>query len=179
MDKMSNVKKICVTAVCIALCCVLPTLFHSIGLGTAFSPIHIPVLLCGIVCGGSYGLICGLVGPILSSVITGMPGAAMLVSMVPELIAYGLAAGLIMGFVHTGKLYADLYLSLGTAMILGRVIGGIAKALFYMGTGEAFTLTLWASSYFITTLPGIICHLILIPVLVVMLMKARVIPKRY
>ena len=179
MTKMSSVKNLCVTAVCMALCCVLPTLFHSVGLGTAFSPIHIPVLLCGVVCGGSYGLLCGLVGPLLSSVITGMPGAAMLPSMVPELMAYGLVSGLLMRFVRTGKLYADLYISLGAAMIVGRVVGGIAKALFYMGSGEVFTLGVWATSYFVSTLPGIICHLILIPILVVMLMKARVIPKRY
>lgn len=176
---MSNVKKLCITAVCMALCCILPTLFHSVGLGTALSPLHIPALLCGIVCGGGYGLVCGLVGPIISSMLTGMPGAPMLATMLPELMAYGLATGLMMRFVRTGKLYADLYISLGAAMILGRVVGGIAKVLFYMGTGEAFTLAVWISSYFVATLPAIVAHLILIPVLVVMLMKARVIPKRY
>lgn len=176
---MSNVKKICVTAVCMALCCILPTLFHSVGLGTALSPLHIPALLCGIVCGGGYGLVCGLVGPIISSMLTGMPGAPMLATMVPELMAYGLAAGLMMRFVRTGKLYADLYLSLGAAMILGRVVGGVAKMLFYMGSGESFTLAIWISSYFVATLPAIVVHLILIPVLVAMLMKARVIPNRY
>lgn len=179
MNNMSYVKRICVTAVCISLCCVLPGLFHSVGLGTAFSPIHIPVLLCGAICGGGYGILCGIVGPLLSSMITGMPGAAMLPSMVPELAAYGLVTGLLMRFVRSGKLYADLYIALGTAMVLGRVVGGIAKALFYMGSGESFTLAVWASSYFVSTLPGIICHLILIPILVVMLMKARVIPSRY
>lgn len=176
---MNNIKKICITAICLALCCVLPTAFHSLGLGTAFSPIHIPVLLCGLVCGGSFGAICGIAGPILSSLVTGMPGATMLVSMVPELIAYGLVSGLLMQFVHTGKLIPDLYISLGTAMVLGRVAGGIAKALFYMGTGESFSLAIWVSSYFVSALPGIICHLILIPILVVTLMKAHLIPKRY
>ena len=179
MNKMSAVKKICVTAICIALCCVLPTAFHSVGLGTAFSPIHIPALLCGIVCGPWYGLACGFVGPILSSLITSMPGPAMLPSMVPELIAYGLITGLMMQLVHTKKLYADPYISLATAMVLGRVVGGIAKALVYMGSGEAFSLAIWASSYFVSTLPGIVCHLILIPVLYFALTKARLIPARY
>lgn len=179
MIKISSVKRICIAAVCIALCCVLPTMFHSVGLGTAFSPMHIPVLLCGLVCGGSYGILCGLAGPLLSSMLTGMPGAAMLASMVPELMAYGLITGLLMRFVRTGRLYADLYISLSAAMLAGRIVGGVAKALFYMGSGEAFTLAVWASSYFVSTLPGIIAHLILIPILVVMLIKARVIPSRY
>lgn len=179
MQKMSSAKKICITAVCIALCCVLPTLFHSVGLGTAFSPIHIPALLCGILCGGGYGLICGTLGPILSSLITGMPGAAMLPSMVPELMTYGLVTGLMMKLIHTKNLCADLYLSLIIAMLAGRIVGGIAKALFYMGGGSTFTLGLWASSYFVSTLPGIIAHLILIPILVSALIRAKVIPARY
>ncbi len=175
---MSNIRKICITAICLALCCVLPTAFHSLGLGTAFSPIHIPVLLCGLICGGSYGTICGVVGPLLSYMLTGMPGAAMLPSMIPELAVYGLMSGLLMRFVRTGKLYADLYISLGAAMVLGRIAGGIAKAVFYMGTGEAFTLAVWASSYFVSTLPGIICHLILIPILYTALIRAKLIPAR-
>lgn len=179
MTKISSVKRVCLTAVFIALCCVLPTAFHSVGLGTAFSPMHIPVLMCGLVCGGGYGLLCGLAGPVLSSLITGMPGTTMLVSMVPELMAYGLVSGLLMGKVRSGNLYADLYISLGSAMLLGRVVGGIAKALFYLGTGEAFTISVWVASYFVGSMPGIVCHLAVIPVLVSALMRARLIPKRY
>lgn len=179
MSNMSAVKRICISAICVALCCVLPTLFHTIGLGTTFSPMHIPVLLCGLLCGPMYGALCGLIGPLLSSMITGMPGVAMLPSMVPELITYGLVTGLGMKLIHTGKLSADLYISLAAAMVLGRVVGGIAKALFYMGTGTAFSLSMWASAYFVSTLPGIICHLILIPVLVGALAKAKLIPARY
>lgn len=176
---MSSIKKICVTAIMIALCCILPTMFHLAGLGTAFSPMHIPVLLAGLICGGWYGLCCGVIGPVLSSILTGMPGATMLISMIPELITYGLVTGLMMRYVRTGKLTADLYISLITAMLAGRVVGGIAKALFYMGTGEAFTLAVWASSYFVTSLPGIICHLILVPLLVMALHRAKLIPARY
>lgn len=176
---MTSIKKICITAILIALCCILPTMFHMAGLGSAFSPLHIPVLLCGLICGGWYGLGCGILGPILSSLLTGMPGATMLVSMIPELMAYGLVTGLMMRVVRTGKLTGDLYVSLIVAMLAGRIVGGIAKALFYMGTGEAFTLAVWASSYFVSSLPGIICHLILIPLLVMALHRAKLIPARY
>lgn len=176
---MSSIKKICVTAIMIALCCILPSMFHLAGLGTAFSPMHIPVLLAGLICGSWYGLCCGIIGPVLSSILTGMPGATMLVSMIPELIAYGLVTGLMMRLVRTGKLTADLYISLITAMLAGRIVGGVAKALFYMGSGEAFTLAVWASSYFVSALPGIICHLILVPLLVMALNRAKLIPARY
>lgn len=176
---MTSIKKICTTAILIALCCILPTTFHMAGLGTVFSPMHIPVLLCGLICGGWYGLCCGILGPILSSILTGMPGVSMLISMVPELIVYGAVSGLMMRTVHTGKLTSDLYISLVAAMLAGRIVGGIAKALFYLGSSETFTLATWVSSYFVSTLPGIVCHLILIPVLVMALHRARLIPARY
>lgn len=176
--KMNSIKKLCLTAVFIALCVVLPMAFHSVGLGSTFSPMHIPVLMCGLICGGGYGLVCGLVGPLLSSMITGMPGAAMLPSMVPELMAYGLLTGLMMGKVKTGKVLADLYICLGSAMLLGRVVGGIGKALFFTG-GESYSIAMWVSGYFVTSVPGIICHLVVIPILISTLMRAKLLPKRY
>ena len=176
--KKNSIKKLCLTAVFIAMCVILPMAFHSVGLGSTFAPMHIPVLMCGLVCGGGYGLLCGMIGPVLSSVLTGMPGTAMLVSMVPELMTYGLVTGLLMGKVKTGKLYADLYICLGAAMILGRVVAGIAKMLLYMG-GEGYSIGVWISAHFVTAAPGIICHLVVIPILVSTLMRAKLLPKRY
>ncbi len=178
MAKFSYVKRTSLTAMFIAFCVILPMAFHAVGLGSTFAPMHIPVLMCGLISGGAYGLICGMIGPVLSSVITGMPGTAMLPSMVPELMAYGLVAGLLMKHVRTGKLYADLYISLGAAMLIGRVVAGIAKMLLFMG-GEGYSLGLWISAHFVTAAPGIICHLVVIPILISTLMRAKLIPKRY
>lgn len=179
MKKMSSVKQATITALCIALCYVLPVVFHATGLGSAFSPMHIPVLLCGLVCGSGYGIFCGIAGPVLSSVLSGMPTVTQLIYFVPELIVYGFVTGLMMKLVRTKKLVADLYISLAVAMLAGRLVGGIAEALFYLGSGQAFTLAAVAAGYFVTTIPGIICHLIVIPILVTTLMKARLIPNRY
>ena len=180
MKLHNRVLKMVLSAFFLALAYVMPFLTGQIPeVGAKLCPLHIPVLLCGLVCGSLYGCLCGVIGPVLASVITGMPGPAMLVSMVPELMAYGLVTGLMMKLVKTRNLYADLYVSLATAMVAGRIVGGIAKALFFTGTGEAFTLAIWASSYFVATLPGIVAHLIVIPLLVVTLMKARLIPNRY
>lgn len=181
MKKKLSVKDLCICAICIALCYVLPVALHGLGLGSVLSPLHLPVLLCGLVCGGVYGLICGIAGPILSSVLSGMPPATALVSMLPELVTYGLVAGLLMKRVRTGKLYLDLYAALIPAMVLGRIVGGVAKAIFYavMATGEVLTLGIWVSSYFVGTFPGIVVQLILLPILVLALIKARIIPNPY
>ena len=81
----SPVKHMVFTAVCCALCVVLPVAFHSIqNAGSVFLPIHIPVLLCGLVCGWPYGLTCGFLGPLLSSLVTQMPPLGMAPAMMIE-----------------------------------------------------------------------------------------------
>ena len=178
MSALSYVKRLTFTAVCIALCIVLPLALHSIpNAGTVLSPMHIPVLLCGLVCGWPFGLICGIMAPLLSSAVTGMPGPAYLPPMMLELAVYGFLTGLLMQLVHTKKLYADLYISLVTAMLAGRLVSGAAQALIFFG--GSYSLQLWITSYFITSLPGIIILLILLPILVAALMRARLIPNRY
>ena len=175
---MKKYGKLTVTAMCLALCVVLPIAFHMIpDGGSLFSPIHIPVLICGLACGPLWGLVCGIIGPVLSSFITGMPPAAYLPPMMVELAAYGLITGGMMKIVRTGKLYPDLYISLVTAMVLGRVLAGLAKG-FIFARG-AFTIGLWATSYFLGSIPGIIVHLIVVPALTLALMKAKLIKGRY
>ena len=178
MQKMSAVKKSIITAVCIALCVVLPQAFHAVpNAGAIYLPMHIPVLLCGLICGGSYGLLCGLAGPALSALLTGMPPAAVLPGMLVECGVYGLAAGLLMQLVRTKHLYADLYISLAAAMLLGRVVSGIAKALIF--SAGSYSMVSWVAGSFVTALPGIVIQLALLPSIVYALMHARLIPQRY
>ena len=178
MQKLSTVKKSIITAVCIALCVVLPMAFHTIPrAGMIYLPMHIPVLLCGLICGWPYGLLCGAAGPLLSSLLTGMPPAAVLPAMCIECAVYGLATGLLMKYVRTGKVYGDLYISLVASMLCGRIIAGILKALIF-ARGE-FTMAAWVGSDFVTALPGIIIQLAIIPSIVFGLMKSKLIPERY
>ena len=181
MNKMTSVKKLCICAICIALCCILPTAFHAVGLGTALSPMHIPALLCGLLLGPIYGAVCGIVGPVLASITNGMPPLMRLLHMAPELCAYGFAAGLMMHFVRTRKIAVDLYISLAVAMVFGRIVGGFAQWLVIsiMGSEQIFTIAVWVASYIVGTLPGIVAHLVLLPALVMVLEKAKVIPARY
>ena len=175
--KLSPIKRLTLSALCIALCVVLPMAFHVIpNAGSVMLPMHIPVLLCGLVCGWQYGLLCGLLGPLVSSVLTGMPPAAILPGMMVECGMYGCVGGLMMERIRTGSLYADLYISLPVAMLAGRILSGIAKALI-LAPGTSFTA--WATASFVTALPGISIQLILIPSLIVALTRAGLIPNRY
>ena len=177
MKTRSSVKNMTLTAVCIALCVVLPIAFHSIpDAGSVFLPMHIPVLICGMICGWPYGFICGLMGPLLSSALTGMPPIAFLPAMMVECGVYGLVSGIVLKFVHTKNTYGDLYIALVTAMIAGRVVSGIAKALIFT---PGLALSAWITASFVTALPGILIQLVFLPSVVFTLMKARVIPHRY
>lgn len=176
--KMSAVKKSILTAVCIALCVVLPQAFHAIpNAGSIYLPMHIPVLLCGLICGGAYGALCGIAGPLLSSLITQMPTMAILPGMLVECAVYGIVTGLVMRGLRTRKIYLDLYTALIAAMLLGRVVSGVAKALLF--TPGQFTMAAWVTASFVTSLPGIVIQLVLLPGIVLALMKARLIPERY
>lgn len=174
---MSNVKKMVISAVCTALCVVVPMAFHAIpNAGTMFLPMHLPVLLCGLLCGWPYGTICGLMGPALSSLITSMPPAAMMPAMMVECGVYGCVSGGLLSKVRTGKVYGDLYICLPVAMLCGRIVSGVAKALIF---APGTTLAAWATVSFVTGLPGIVIQLVLIPTIVYALMRARLIPQRY
>lgn len=177
MTTIKPVKRTILAAMFVALCVVLPIAFHGIpDAGSVFLPMHIPVLICGMVCGWPYGFLCGLLGPLLSSLITSMPPAAYLPPMMVECAVYGAVTGLVLKYVHTGKLRLDLYISLITAMLAGRVVAGIAKALIF---APGMTLDVWIAGSFVTALPGIVIQLVAVPLLVAVLMKARMIPERY
>ncbi len=178
MRKMTTVKKSIITAVCIALCYVIPLMFHGIqNAGSIFCPMHIPVFICGLICGWPYGLLCGIAGPLLSSALTGMPPVAILPSMMVELAVYGAAAGLMMKLVHTKSTYADLYISLITAIVCGRVLAGVAKALIF--AKGSYSMAAWVAANVVTSWPGTVIQLVFIPSIVFALMKANLIPQRY
>ena len=138
-----RIRKTVITALCVALCIVLPMAFHMVkNAGTIFLPMHIPVLLCGLICGWQYGLVCGLLGPLLSSLLTQMPPMAILPSMMAELAVYGAVTGLMM---YAFK-YKTTYLSV--------------------------------TASFVTCLPGLAIQLVIIPTLVKVLAKAKLLPRR-
>jgi niacin transporter len=174
---LSDIKKIVITAMLISLGIVLPLVFHAIpqGLGgRVLLPMHIPIFLAGLIVGPFFGFFAGLITPILSSMSTGMPAAgAITYRMMVELATYGIVAGLAVKFIRTRSTLVDLYIALILAMVFGRIMAGIAQAFIFSG-GGAFGLSIWISGYFVTSLPGILLQLILIPAIILALKRAKV-----
>ncbi len=154
-------------ALCLALGILLPIVFHAIGgAGAVFLPMHIPVLLCGLLCGPRLGALCGLATPLLSSAFTGMPPLyPIAVAMMLELAAYGLAAGLL-------KKRFQVHPSLVGAMLAGRIVLGVANTLLLGFGGKPYSLEAFLAASFVTALPGIAIQLVLVPILYLALEKA-------
>lgn len=170
--KNSALKKTILSAVLLAVGMVLPMLTMQVKeIGDSLLPMHIPVLLCGILCGWQYGGFIGLILPVLRSVIFGMPPIyPNAVWMALELAAYGVVIGLVYATFKKPNVFA-VYVSLISAMLLGRVVWGVAKAVLLGVGGKPFTMTMFWVGGFVDAVPGIILQLILIPLLVTVLNK--------
>ena len=174
MNKQSKIKPMVLAGLCLALCMVLPFLTGQIPqIGSMLSPMHIPVLLCGFLCGWPWALAVGLIAPPLRFLLFGMPPLFPTgVAMMAELAVYGAATGLLCRRfpLKVGYIYASLALS----MLLGRLVWGLVRwALTMFGAG-AFTFQAFLAGAFINAWPGILCHLLIIPPIVAALRKAKI-----
>lgn len=156
-----SVRKITWGALFIAIGILLPIVFHAVGLGKVFLPMHIPVLLSGFFCGPLVGMLVGLITPPLSAVLTGMPPLVPPVAqmMVFELGIYGLFTGLLYQRIRLG-----VYPSLVISMVAGRLVYGFLGYLVLPLFGFKPVPLLYPLTYgLITGLPGILTQLALIP----------------
>ncbi|NLO99849.1 MAG: ECF transporter S component [Clostridiaceae bacterium] len=170
----STTKKITFAGMFLALALLLPFLTGQIPqIGNALSPMHIPVLLCGFVCGGPLGLVVGFIAPLLRYMLFGMPPIFPTgIAMAFELAIYGLAAGLL--YKRLPKKTPYIYVSLILSMIIGRIVWGAAMfVISLLVTDVQFGLSAFLAGAFIKALPGIILHVVLIPVIVIALKKAK------
>ena len=167
---MKNVKTIVLMAMFLSIGLFLPFLTGQIPqIGKMLLPMHIPVLLCGLVCGWKEGLLIGFILPLLRSFLFAMPiFYPSAIGMAFELAAYGAIVGFT--FAHAKwKCLSSLYKCLLTAMVGGRVVWGVVMIVLMGIKGNAFTLSAFLAGAFITALPGILLQLILIPSIMLLL----------
>lgn len=176
MNTHEKTYKLVLSALFLALSLVLPVITGGIpAIGNMLLPMHIPVLLCGLICGWQYGLVIGFVAPLLRSVLFGMPPLyPVAIAMSCELAAYGLIIGLVYAAVHKRGL-AALYTSLLAAMVGGRLVWGLAEVLLLGLAGNAFTMQAFLSGALLTAVPGILLQLVLIPAVMVALDRTGVV----
>jgi len=157
------------TFVFVLLAVLVPWICHQFHLaGATYLPMHIFVLLAGLLFGWRAGLVVGFLTPLASYAISGMPVLQILPQIVVELSAYGLAAGIL----HE-KLKLRVIWSLVGAMISGRLALCLAVLSIYLIVGEIYSpLGLAANPLSVVWAvinqgwPGIVIQLALIPIVV-------------
>ena len=166
MSKNKEIFRITFSAIFLSLAYVLPFLTGQIPqIGSMLCPMHIPVLLCGFICGWKYGFIVGFVAPLFRSFTLGMPPlfpTALCMSL--ELASYGAVFGIMYQLLPKKELY--IYPALLIAMILGRVIWGTSMFCFLGFDVNQFGISTFWMGAFVNALPGIVIQIIFIPLII-------------
>ena len=173
MKNRNKILKMVFAAIFLALSYVLPFLTGQIPeIGSMLCPMHIPVLLCGFICGWPWGLAVGFVAPLLRSLTLGMPPLfPTALCMAFELATYGLVSGIIHNLLPRKKPY--IYCTLITTMIVGRLVWGTAMFICMGINGGSFTFAAFIAGAITNAIPGIIVQLVLIPVFVMLIENTK------
>ena len=166
MKKNRNLYNLIFSALFLALAWVLPFITGQVPeIGSMLCPMHIPVLLCGFICGWPWGLAVGFIAPLLRSVSLGVPlFFPMAICMAFELATYGAISGIMHKTLPKKKI--SIYGSLITAMIAGRLVWGAAMFICLGIKNSTFTFAAFMSGAFFNAIPGIVAQIVLIPLLV-------------
>ena len=134
-----TLQKLVLTALFLSIGIILPFFTGQLPqIGNMMLPMHIPVLLCGFICGWPYGRTLGFILPLFRFILFGMPpiypsGLAMAF----ELATYGLLSGLLYSRARW-QCIKMLYRCLAAAMLGGRVVWGAVMCLLLGFGSEGF-----------------------------------------
>ena len=167
---MKNLRQMVLAAFFLALGLMLPFLTGQIReIGNKLLPMHLPILLCGFICGWKYGLLVGFITPLLRCFLFSMPAPTSAIGMAFELAVYGLITGILYQKLRMSKF--RIYASLLTAMVMGRIVKGIANVIIFGITDSPYTWNMFIGGAVLNAIPGIILQLIIIPILILSLEK--------
>ena len=173
---MKHIKPLALAALFLSLGLILPFLTGQIPeIGSMLLPMHLPVLMCGFVCGWPYGLFVGFLTPLLRSLLFTMPPMfPKAVSMTFELAGYGFFTGLLYRLLPL-KNSLRIYISLISAMLAGRILYGLV-CIPLLGIANApYSFEIFLTSTLLEAIPGIILQLLLVPATLFALQKAKLI----
>ena len=168
--KNQPIKNLVTAAMMMALGLVLPFLTGQIPeVGSMMLPMHLPVLLCGLICGWQYGGVVGFVLPLFRYMLFGMPPIMPTgIAMAFELAAYGIIVGLL--YSHSRwQCIISLYRSLLIAMVGGRLVWAAVRVVMTGVSQVPFTWEIFLADAIVSAIPGIILQLVFIPALMVTL----------
>lgn len=175
--KKNRILRLVLSAMFLAIGFVLPLLTGQIPeVGSRLLPLHLPALLCGFICGWPWGLAVGFVLPIARSLLFGMPPMLPTgLCMAFELGAYGAVAGWL--YARLSHRPRGVYAALIGAMLAGRAVwGAVSWAVYALLMPSRFAAAAFWTGAFVNAWPGIMLQMVLVPLIVLALQRARLIP---
>lgn len=164
MQRESKLKNLKIAGILLFATVVLPFLGAWLPMGDRLLLREIPVLLCGLVCGASYGAAVGLLAPLLGFIVMGEPAFYPdVISMMVEYLLLGAVASPI--FRIFSRNIVSLYLSLGAAMAAGRLGYAAAQYIMIELQHREFSLHAVLKTQVIHVWPGLLLQLIAVPLL--------------
>jgi hypothetical protein len=171
--------EILVGALFAALGVVVPILFHLVGLGRVFLPMHLPILAVGFFVSPIVAAAAGFVTPWVSSFLTGMPPLPVAVLMSLELPVLAGIASLcyraLKGRVHKSRWVGKIIAVWSSTVIA--IVARIAVDLLLLAKVVAPILQLPAGSFGLAAVlagtPGIVLQLTLVPAIVLAIERMR------
>ena len=164
-------KKLIYTVVFVALCVVL-SLFskNNDSVEKAFMLMHIPVLLCGLICGGPFGFFAGAVAPIVSFFVFPQSTAFnSILCFVFELAVYGCVSG------YLYKALPKKSLVVIPIVLISYCTAKIAEIstvyCISMFSGVKLDIINYLSDTVINNIPGLIIQIIAFPIIIALFKK--------
>lgn len=133
--KYTDIRSYVLTFAFVSLDVLVPWAFHQFHLaGPTFLPMHIFVLIAGLMFGWRSGLIVGLLTPLTSYLVSGMPVLQILPQISIELSTYGLVAGIL-----REKVGLRVIWSLLSAIVAGRLALLLYVLVLYLTAGKIYS----------------------------------------
>ncbi|UCE04538.1 MAG: ECF transporter S component [bacterium] len=167
-----HTQQITLIALFIALCILVPFLFHLVGLGKMFLPMFLPILLAGFIIEFPIAILVGFLGPWISALATGMP------PLFPTAFSISIEGVVTAGL--ASYLYHNKQISFWFALIIAIIGQRLARVVMLFLILPLFGLPAKVLSIadFTISLPGVLLQLFLIPIILFMIWKSKIIERK-
>ena len=165
MDQ-NELRQIPLVALFAALAILFPPLFHLLGLGPAFLPMFIPVMVGSMFLSGRFVILLAVFSPTISWLITGMPPIAP--PILPVMIVEMLAAGLAISILRRMTVLPVWFILL-IAIITDRLV--LFMLVFFVAPLFDITHPFFTIAVLVAGIPGIVLQLLTIPLTVYLIEK--------
>lgn len=162
-----HTQQITLIALFLALCIIVPIVFHAFGGGAMFLPMFLPIVLAAFLIRFPYSMLVALFGPLISGLVTGMPP---LFPIAPIMIIEGLAAAGVISYLYDRRRFSP-WISLVLGILAERIV--YYAVIYALGPLLGLPPKMLSTAALVYTLPGVLLQLSLIPILLKMIWRFK------